>query len=149
MCVTMASLVTECQEQHAAQHLLCLIVQARAIVGIKLPELYSNSEYWPSHTSGIFTCMPKILHFIRCHLTLPRWAKVFLARANVMCNLWSMCGLSLLGTLRPTQGPAVQSGGRRRLSDSLIGLKSTSARILKAFLLVLNRLGSSLGPNTL
>lgn len=61
----MASLVTECQEQHAAHHLFCLIVQARAIVGIKLPELYSNSEYWPSHTSGIFTCVPKKLHFIR------------------------------------------------------------------------------------
>lgn len=65
VCVTMASLVTECQEQHAAQHLFCLIVQARAIVGIKLPGLYSNSEYWSSHTSGVFTCVPKKLHFIR------------------------------------------------------------------------------------
>lgn len=131
--------------QNAAQHLFCLIVQAGAIVGIKLPELYSNSEYWPSHTSGIFTCMPKILHFIRCYLTLPRWAKIFLARANVMCDLWSVCGFSLLGILRPIQGTV---RCRRRLSDSLIRLKSTSpARILKAFLLVLNRLGSSLGPN--
>lgn len=87
----MASLVTECQEQHAAQHLFCLIVQARAIVGIKLPEVYSNSEYWPSHTSNIFTCMPKILHFVRIAIVLYIDGQRSSWQGLVSCAICDLC----------------------------------------------------------